>query len=256
MLAPALVRAEAVVAQSYRAGETLEIGTLVSRSGTETDKVEKTKSDNRSSLVGVVIGRDESFVSYNTQSGTIKVATSGVVFVDVSTVNGEIKTGDQLSASPIAGFAMKASGPGKVIGRALQDFTKTTNGAQIRDVTDSRGKSVQVAIGQMQTSVQLSDWAGAAGTVNPFVDNLQTAASQLTGRQVNAANAMIAALVLSIAILVSGIVLFSSVSSSIHSLGRNPLSHSVIRRSLTQVILLVVALMIASVIVAYIIIGR
>lgn len=248
--------AEAVVSQSYQADQKLEVGTLVSRDTMSASKVIKADSTNRSNVTGVVVAQDESFVSYNEAGSTVPVATSGVVVINLSTINGDIVAGDQLTVSPIAGFAMKASSTGKVIGRARSDFSKQTNGAQIRDVTDSKGKAVQVAIGQVQINVQLSDWALTGVPNNPLVDNLQTAASQLVGKEVSPSNAMVAALILGLAILVSGIVLFSSVSSSIHSLGRNPLSHTVIRRSLTQVILIVVALLIASVLAAYLIIGR
>lgn len=255
LLLPSLALADAIVAQSYKANEKFAVGTLVSRSS-DSDSVSAAEVGNRAGIIGAVVNKQDSFVTYNIAQGTVQVATSGIVPINVSTVNGNIKSGDQLTSSPIAGFAMKATSPGKTIGRAVQDFSSSSNGAQIRDVSDSKGKQVKVAIGQAQVAIQLSDWAGTSGASNPFVDNLQSVASQVIGRQVNAASAMIAAFVLSIAILVSGIVLFSSVTSSIHSLGRNPLSHSVIRRSLTQVILLVVALMTASVLVAYLIIGR
>lgn len=248
--------AEAVVSQSYQADQQLEAGTLVARDGLNTDKVIKADSNNRANVTGVVIAQDESFVSYSQAGSTVPVATSGVVVVNVSTINGDLAAGDQLTVSPIAGFAMRAASSGKVIGRVISDFSNRTNGAQIREVNDSKGTPIQVAIGQVQVSIQLSDWAPAGVPNNPLVDNLQTAASQLVGKEVSPSNAMIAALILGLAILVSGIVLFSSVSSSMHSLGRNPLSHSVIRRSLTQVILIVIALLIASIIAAYLIIGR
>jgi len=256
LLLPIAVQAEAVVAQTYGAKEQYEAGTVVSREDSNSTQLTKADTENRANLTGVVIARDASLLTYNLPAGSLQVATSGAVPANVSTVNGEIKAGDQLTASPIAGFAMKATAPSKIIGRALADFSAKTNGAQIRSVNDSRGKPVEVAIGQVQVNVALADWAGTAGAANPLVENLQNVASQVSGKQVSPANAIIAALILSVSILVSGIVLFSSVTSSIHALGRNPLSHSVIRRSLTQVILIVVALMIASVIVVYLIIGR
>jgi hypothetical protein len=177
------------------------------------------------------VAKDESFVSYSTSgSGTnVQVATSGAVSINVSTINGDIAVGDQLTASPIEGFAMKAKGSGKVIGRSLANFTRSTNGAQIRTVNDAQGKPTEVGIGQVALTIEIADWSGPTGLQNAFVENLKTLGGQIAGKQVSASNAVIAAMVLAIAVLVSGIVLFSSVSASMNSLGRNPLSHRVIR---------------------------
>ncbi len=250
--------ADAVVAQSYSANENFSAGTVVSRDSGDSQKVVPATPQNRIALAGVVVAKDESFVSYSTSgSGTnVQVATSGAVSINVSTINGDIAVGDQLTASPIEGFAMKAKGSGKVIGRALANFTRSTNGAQIRTVNDAQGKPTEVGIGQVALTIEIADWSGPTGLQNAFVENLKTLGGQIAGKQVSASNAVIAAMVLAIAVLVSGIVLFSSVSASMNSLGRNPLSHRVIRRSLTQVILIVVALMVVSIVVAYIIIGR
>ncbi len=253
--APLAGAVDAVVAQTYKADQAFEAGTVVSHAS---DSMQVVKSDttNRKDVVGVVVEPADSFVSYNSTTSSLSVATSGVVVTNISTVGGNISAGDPLTVSPLSGFAMKANSAGRVLGRALTEFTDKTSGAQIRDIQDSQGKTTQVAIGQIQVTLGATDWSGEPGRTNVIVDSLQVAASQLAGRQVTSSNAMMAALVLSLAILVAGVVLFSSVSSSMHSLGRNPLSHGVIRRSLTHVILIVLGLLVASVIVAYLIIGR
>lgn len=246
---------DAVVAQSYRADQQLQAGSLVSRKADDAEKVVMADSTNRSGLAGVVVERGDSFVSYNSAESSVQVASGGVLPLRVSTVNGDIKAGDQLTSSPVSGFAMRSTSAGKVIGRALDNFNSKTNGAQIRSVTDVDGRQTEVAIGQVSASIEISDWSGGGGT-NAVIDNLQSLTSQVSGKQVSPANAILAALVLGIAVLISGIVLFSSVTSSIKSLGRNPLSHTVIRRSLAQVILIVIALLTTSIIVAYLIIGK
>ncbi len=50
----------------------------------------------------------------------VSVALSGRVPTNVSTLNGLIATGDALTSSPIPGVAMKATGPGRIVGYALQ----------------------------------------------------------------------------------------------------------------------------------------
>jgi hypothetical protein len=53
---------------------------------------------------------------------TVPVALAGRVPVKVSNENGAIKKGDYLTTSSVAGVAMKATKPGQVIGKALEDF--------------------------------------------------------------------------------------------------------------------------------------
>lgn len=55
----------------------------------------------------------------------VPVAFSGRIPVKVTTENGEIKRGDYITVSAtIPGYAMKLTGEGRVIGRALSDYTQ------------------------------------------------------------------------------------------------------------------------------------
>ncbi|MBP9827012.1 hypothetical protein KBC99_00865 [Candidatus Saccharibacteria bacterium] len=246
----------AIVSQNYASDESIAIASLVSRKPDDGERVVQANSNNRPNIVGVVIDKSDSFVAYSSSQAGVAVATSGTVNINVSTVNGDIKVGDQLTASPVSGFAMKATGAGKVVGRAVADFSKSTNGAQIRSIATEDGRSLDVAIGIIPADIMITDWVGQTGSQNVLVDGLTSFTSNVTGRTVSASNAILAALVLALAVLVSGIILFTSVGSSIKSLGRNPLSHAVIRRSLAQVILIVIALLTAAIVVAFLIIGR
>jgi hypothetical protein len=53
----------------------------------------------------------------------VLLALNGRVPVKVSTENGAIKAGDYLTASSTPGVAMKATEPGQMIGKAMEDFT-------------------------------------------------------------------------------------------------------------------------------------
>ena len=57
----------------------------------------------------------------------IPVALTGRVPVNVSTKNGPIHKGDYLTSSSMPGVAMKATKPGEVIGKALEDFNCVTS---------------------------------------------------------------------------------------------------------------------------------
>jgi len=47
----------------------------------------------------------------------------GRVPVNVSTINGEIKAGDAITSSSLAGIGMRATKSGSIVGKALEDFT-------------------------------------------------------------------------------------------------------------------------------------
>lgn len=63
------------------------------------------------------------------------LSLSGRVPVKVSTINGPIKAGDPLTTSSIPGVAMKATRPGMIIGRALDDYTASGTGKVLAMVT-------------------------------------------------------------------------------------------------------------------------
>lgn len=58
--------------------------------------------------------------------GDVSLALSGRVPTKVSVMNGVINVGDVLTSSPVAGVAMKATGPGRTIGYALESATTTS----------------------------------------------------------------------------------------------------------------------------------
>ncbi len=53
------------------------------------------------------------------------VSLAGRVSLKVSTENGPIQTGDYITSSSISGVGMKATRPGQVVGKALQDYSGT-----------------------------------------------------------------------------------------------------------------------------------
>lgn len=249
--------ATAIVSQGFTTTASMSVGMVVSRDPTKSQAVVLSDSKNRDDLVGVVINPNDSLVAYNGASSKIQVATSGIVLVNSSTINGEIKRGDYLTASPIAGVAMKATESGKVVGVAQADLLNNSTGVEKKAIKDKFGRGSEVAIGQVAAVVELSDWTSpSTSSGNAFLDTVQSLAQAVTGRDVAPVRAIIGATLILIAMLISAIILYSSISSSIRSIGRNPLSHSMIKRSLLLVVIVVLLIMIAAFTIAYIIIGR
>jgi fibronectin-binding autotransporter adhesin len=106
-----------------------ELVALANDSGTP-DAIVAATSANEDDIIGVVStdpgvllsGISESNGSTNLVNPT-PVALSGRIPTSVSTQNGPIAVGDYLTISSVSGVAMKATGPGLTIGRALEAYS-------------------------------------------------------------------------------------------------------------------------------------
>jgi len=78
-----------------------------------------------SQVLGIV-SRDAAIVlSTNDDTGGVPIISVGTVYILVSTQQGAIKKGDQLTTSTIPGVAVKAIKDGYVLGEALEDDSDT-----------------------------------------------------------------------------------------------------------------------------------
>jgi hypothetical protein len=127
------------LAEMYPALEAVDAGTVVAfgsstvawdqigESSTSTESYEISgvkKADNVYEAVGVISTKAGITLGGNTTNG-VPVAFVGRVPVKVTTENGEIKRGDYLTVSPTRpGYAMKLTGEGRSIGRAISDYVQ------------------------------------------------------------------------------------------------------------------------------------
>lgn len=117
------------VAENYVSSQNLEPGDVVVLEGkTNNNAIVKSATPYQPELLGVV--STQPGLTLNTQASTdpqhpniYPLALSGRVPVKVSSINGPIKPGDDLTSSPFPGVAMKAIGPGQTIGKALETYT-------------------------------------------------------------------------------------------------------------------------------------
>ena len=131
------------IAESYTAGETVGAGDIVAvsenlayaASPTTTTQYAVVKASGTSTILGIVSTRPALYIE-GTQarfggpilSGSYEagseapVALAGRVPVKVSTEGGEIKIGDRVALSSIAGVGMKATTSGATVGIALDSF--------------------------------------------------------------------------------------------------------------------------------------
>lgn len=239
------------IAQGFQTTDSNVVeGALVSLKPDSPNSVELANSDRAEQLIGIV-GNDP-LIELSNGASSVRVVTSGVTMALVSDINGRIQSGDKIAASPIEGVGMKATQTGVVVGTAQANFddAKTSE----RSITDKEGKQQTIKIGLLPVQVDTVFYVGAGAAGSSFVPSaLQDLANNIAGREVSGVRILVAALLL-ILLLVSVVALiYSSVRSSIISIGRNPLSENAVHKSLFQVGLTTIGLLAFTVILVYLI---
>ncbi len=112
-------------------------GDIVCSDSTVVSGVKKCSVSENSHLIGIVSTNPGfllgggSFDNPTQNVGTVKVALAGRVPVKVSTINGEIVSGDKLTLSNIDGVAAKAVGEVPVVGIAMEGYSGSGEGSII-----------------------------------------------------------------------------------------------------------------------------
>ena len=204
---------------------------------------------NSQDLVGVA--GTKSLIELSSGTGSVQVVTNGTTEALVSDINGDVKTGDRITASPIAGVGMKATSSGVVVGTAQANLASVTTGTQ--PVTNKKGKQVTVKIGTIPLQVDKVFYQAPTDQVSFLPPVLSDFANSVAGHQVSPIRIVAATLLILLLFVAVTILLYSSVRSSIISIGRNPLSEQAVHKSLLEVGLTVVGVLVFTVIVVYLI---
>lgn len=237
------------IAQNFQTNSKSELtaGSIVSLQENSPNDVELSNTDRVSQIVGIVA--DKPLVEFSDGNSTISVVTSGVTEALVSDINGTIKTGDKITASPINGIGMKATEPMLIVGTA-QGNLGDTDVAQ-RTINDRDGKPRTIRIGRIPVQVNVTFYTATSGAQNYIPKFLQDTANALAGKEVSPVR-VIASLLLAVLALVSvSILLYSSVRSSLISIGRNPLSESAIHKGLLEVGVIIIGILLIAFVAIY-----
>lgn len=227
------------ISRSYFADGPIPNGSLVSLNPSKDDYVTLANADNAARLIGVGVDVDDSLLAVNASQEKVQVATSGDAIVLVSTINGPIKSGDQIGASPFNGVGMKARQGTRVIGLAQTAFDENSDDGTSRQVTTKDGKSQTIHVGYVRVSIAVGSSAAASTEkLNP----LQTAIKSLTGRTIATWRIVASLVVLMAAFLVLVTLIYSSIYSGIVSIGRNPLAKYSVFRALGSVMAMAVGI--------------
>lgn len=187
----------------------------------------------RPQLLGVVT--DEALISLNNGDSRVQISLEGTAPAYVSDLNGDVKAGDRITASPIEGIGMKATGSGVILGTAGNDLTsiKTTS----RTIVDAKGVKHTVHIGLLSVRLNVGYSSGTddsplASFIPPF---LMKFAGNVAGKDVSGLRVIESVSALLIGFGIAAVMLRSGIRSGIISLGRNPLASKTIKRGIMDV---------------------
>ncbi len=241
------------ISQSYATSEKLSLGSIVSIKANSSDHVVATSTENSDNMLGVVISDGNSILTYvNGQESQVQITTSGMASVLVSDVSGEIKQGDAITASPIKGVGMKATGNSKVIGIAQGE---PINSDDKQSYTNDYGTKQEVTLGQVDVLVNVAYfYKQAEKTIIPAA--IQNVANAMAGKQVSTMPIIISAAIFIVMMIVVATIIYSLIKNSIISVGRNPMAQSAVWRDVIQLSLLILAILTVGFISIYLILTR
>jgi hypothetical protein len=237
VLAPAPVAAvSSNVSHSYPVDPgtgNIPIGSLVSLDPAHAGAIELANSTNGQRLLGVVVNSSDSLLAVDVTAGKAQVAISGTADALVSTLNGDIKVGDQVGVSAFNGVGIKAVPNSHVIGLAQTVFGSTSKGAVQEQVKDKNGQSQQITVGFIPVTVAISSNVTPPKGVK--LNILQQIVKSLTGRTISTARIIIALIIASLALIILIDVVHASIYGGLTSIGRNPLAKYAVFRVLVYI---------------------
>jgi chromosome segregation ATPase/tetratricopeptide (TPR) repeat protein len=105
---------------------TIAVGDVVVLDENNEGFVRKAATKYEANLIGVVSTNPGFLLSGSKEEESRPVAMVGRVPVKISLENGPVKIGDPLTSASIAGYAMKATKPGMVLGQVMEAFSSST----------------------------------------------------------------------------------------------------------------------------------
>ena len=244
-------KVDSAISQGFTSQEELAVGSLVSLTEDATNgTVQAANTDNGQRLVGVM--SKQSLVELTNGARGVQVVIGGSSYALVSDINGEVKRGDKIAPSPLSGIGMKATESSQVLGTVEEDFVNAKQVSE-QQINDKNDVSRTVKVGLVMTQVNVAYYQRPEDNATFLPSFLMQFANQLVGRQVAPIRVLIAFILLIASFGGIAVLLYSSVSSSIISIGRNPLSADAVHKGIFEVGALAVGILLLTLIALYLV---
>ncbi len=176
-------------------------------------------------MVGVVNHQPSVSYEENNPDKNAYLVTGGLSYILVSNANGPINNGDYITSSTRTGVGVKATTSGKVIGRALEDYDKSTTGRISASI-----KPEKFDINQNETNIS---GIGMKTTIGSTTLRLLNIANLFALKEPSRAFRYILAILITILSITFGFGIFGRiVVKGIDGISRNPLAGKLIMISI------------------------
>ncbi len=188
----------------------------------------RTKAEYDSKMFGIMISNPLAVYRRVDGSG-IPISRNGVIAVNVTTANGEIKTGDYITSSTIPGKGQRAVSSGYVVGVALKDF-KAGDGTEI-DFSQFQGGPTKKAVsGQIPVAIKI-EYAELSNfrNTNSLIEKLNAALFtniQDPEKFVNVIRYISSGVVGILSIIIGLFILSRVIPKGVEGIARNPMARS------------------------------
>ena len=142
------------LAERYTSEDNLSAGEIVSLDANNVGAVKKTSLRYQSDMIGIVSTEPGATLGPDGEKA-YPIALVGRVPIKVTTENGDIKSGDRITSSSLAGYGMKAVNGGRVVGTALDDITED------KYTECPQNAPEDIKCGTITVFVNLVDYSGA-----------------------------------------------------------------------------------------------
>jgi hypothetical protein len=241
------------LSQGFTSKDPVANGSIVSLKSGTSDQVTASTAKEASAVFGVVISSDSSLLSLNNGTANqVQVATSGTVPVLVSDINGGIKDGDAITASPINGVGMKATANTKIIGVAQEDLTNNNSSNQ---TYKNKEGTHHIQVGLISVLVNVAYYYKQPDkTIIPSA--IQNVANSVAGKKVDSVPILVSTGIFLVTLVVVVSIIYAMIRSSIISVGRNPMSQAAVYRDVLQMSALVVGIIGVATVSIYLVLTR
>lgn len=210
-------------------GTTAQPGMLMSLTRSS-GVAEPTTDKNAALLVGIYT--DET--SLDTRPGQVNVKTNGQTTALVSTLHGEIRVGDRIGPSSLAGIGARVDGKGWVVGVAQGSLDATTSDSVSVTIEDSRGSGRKVRVGRIPVLINVTyipDATNNADSRDLRVPNfLQELANTIAGKHVTLLGLIMGFTLMLLGLAFACFLAYGAARGGLQAISRQPLSKAVITR--------------------------
>lgn len=212
----------------------VQTGMLLSQS-TNAGVAELATDKNGALLLGVLAATN---TSIDQQPGQVSIASEGQAPTLVSTLGGDIRVGDRIAPSSLAGVGTKASANGWIVGVAQGSLDAKTAKAVATSISDTKGGKHIVYLATIPVVIHVTYYtvpgAAASSTSSSVPTSVQTVADSLAGRHASVLGLVLSFILMLTGIIIVGVMLYASIKGGMDAISRQPLSKVIINRAMLR----------------------